>query len=390
MSIGPVCLKRSRSELDEGPRKKQKNDVLSSISETTPAALSNRSVSLSDLSNGKTSSIYSSTFPIDEAPKPTQPLQICSSAASEKGQRPANEDHHVIFSTSLGEVFAVFDGHGDLDQKRLATGQDQLGKELAKQASHLLEARLPTLIQSCNYNIQQAFKRWCGECQKALPTVRAGTTAVFCLFEKANHSLHTATVGDSKAFLFRKKNETISTTALSPEVNWSIPEAEMRVQQILDPAEFEKWKSETQPKKRYFPPSRGINLSSSLGDKCMHIDGKTAISHEPDYKQIQTEHDDIVVIACDGVWDYVDSNELIQNVIQPNWDHLHVNLAKAVSNFAFEAQRIKTQNFQASSKGDNITVIAIRVGHHQQDELESTEEGVLTQPFESSQEEDVQ
>ena len=382
-------VQRSRSDLEERPRKKRKLEALSPIHENTPAALSERSISLGDLRNSKATGIYGnliSTRPVNDVQTIVQPLELCSCATSEKGERPANEDHHVIFSTPVGEVFAVFDGHGDLDQSRLETGEDQDGKKLAKQAAQLLEARLPALIQDCNDNIPLAFKSWCQECQHSLPTVRAGTTAVFCLFEKVKHSLHTATVGDSRAFLFRKKNETISAIALSPDTNWCSPEAEMRVQQIIKPEEFEKWKSETQPKNRRFPPSKGINLSSSLGDKCMTIDGKTAISHIPDYNQIQTQHDDLIVIACDGVWDYVDADALIEGVIQPHWDDLQVNLATLISNLAFEAQRIKTQDFQSSHKGDNITVIAIRVGHPQQDTFALTPEEVLTQPVESSQE----
>jgi serine/threonine protein phosphatase PrpC len=393
MSTTPISpslsLKRSRSDLGKRSGKKPRLEILSPIPENAPTALSHRSVSLGDLGGSKATGIYGnlmSTCPVTDVQKLAQPFKLSFCATSEKGQRPANEDHYVIFSMPFGDIFAVFDGHGDLDPTRLATGQDQIGKELAKQAAQLLEARLPVFIQNCNYNILRAFKRWCRECQHALPTVRAGTTAVFCLFEKLNHSLHTATVGDSRAFLFRKKNETISAIALSPDAHWCTPEAEMRVQQILEPAEFEKWKAETQPKKRRFPPSKGINIASSLGDKYMYINGKTAISHAPDYNQTKTNHDDIIVIACDGVWDYVDADTLIKDVIQPHWGDLQVNLSKAISNFAFEAQRSKTQDFQSSSKGDNITAIAVRVGHPQPENFALTQEEVSTQPFDSSEE----
>lgn len=288
--------------------------------------------------------------------------------SSNIGRRSINEDDHAIHQTPWGEFFAVCDGHGLLETRKSGTPQTFIGQECSAIASQSVRGDLPAMIQGCNYNTERAFKEWCEHVHQTLPTVVAGTTIVFGFFEKLTHLFHVGTVGDSKTILFRKKDGMIFPIPLSPETHWGTPEAIQRVQEILSPEEFALWISEKNPKRRRFPPGGGVNTSDSLGDKLMNMNGKTAINHLPMCSLIQLRANDLVIMACDGVWDVTTSLELIQTIIQPNWNKTSEELAQLISDFALHTKHSR----------DNVTVLAIQAQDKNtssmEDDLESTQE----------------
>ena len=60
------------------------------------------------------------------------------------------------------------------------------------------------------------------------------------------------------------------------------------------------------------------------------------------------------ILACDGLWDYVDKDDkdLIAEFLEPNWDNPQkIDIAKGLTTYAFEPK------FSA----DNISVVAMKI-----------------------------
>ena len=184
---------------------------------------------------------------------------------------------------------------------------------------------------------------------ESLSETTGGTTALFCFFDSLTHRLYTSNLGDSKALVFRKTTEgLIDSFPVSIERNWANPKDMERARIAFnDPEFFKIWSQAKNPKERRFPfPFYGVNVSRSLGDKGMTINDKTATSQNAHQTFVQLKEGDLLVMGCDGVWDFVTPEGLIDNVLTANWDH------------PFLAQRIV--NYALKTSSDNITVICAR------------------------------
>ena len=105
---------------------------------------------------------------------------------------------------------------------------------------------------------------------------------------------------------------------------------------------------------RRFPPSAGVNLACAFGDQTMTYRDQAAVSHKPDCSLLQLQKGDIILLGCDGVFDFAGIQELIDTVIGPFWNEPHVNLAELISIYAMMQQEMKGGT-------DNVTAIIVRV-----------------------------
>jgi len=289
-------------------------------------------------------------LPIGLTVRDTNRLQLVYNHSTYKGKRSANEDRHTIVSTDYGDLFAICDGHGEIDRKRKREGVPQIGEEIAETVAKSIENDLLQFIRNHDFTTEKAFKAWADHVQGKMPCVPAGTTAVIGFFEKINHYFHVATVGDSEAVVFRMKRNKIHAIPLSTTNNWSTKKCVERVKRVIEPALFAQWE-QLPTKTRRFPPKTGVNVACSFGDRLMEHNGQSAISHEPECSLLQLEEDDLIVLGCDGVFDFVTLEELIDEVIAPFWDKSSVDLADEIACYAL--------NTKCST--DNVSVITARV-----------------------------
>jgi len=203
-------------------------------------------------------------------------------------------------------LFAVYDGHGQ-------------GGELVSQfALHHIQRKLK---KHPNYldNLEKAFKDTFIEVDEELkeePTVDplyAGTTACAALLR--NKKLTISNAGDSRAVLARqKKNKDCwETIQLTEDQNPDNPEEQARIEQhggyVSPPPEpglsARVWLDSS-------CTQIGLAMSRSIGDHAVKDVGVMAepvvTSHE-----IQ-EEDDFLILASDGVWEFISSEEAVDIV----------------------------------------------------------------------------
>jgi serine/threonine protein phosphatase PrpC len=289
-------------------------------------------------------------LPVGPLKRPKQRISLVPVASSNQGKRPANEDEHVIVHTKYGDIFAICDGHGVVCPIKLQKKKPQLGQEFARIVARSIEFDLPRMIEQNSLDTKRAFEIWAERVHRMLPKEMAGTTAAIGFVEKINHLFHVANIGDSKIIVFRMIKNLIYPIPMTPEINWSTPECVNKVRQILSPGEFEEWHTR-QTKDRRFPPQKGVNLSNSLGDHLMTLRNQTAITHHPECSLLQLQDGDLIVLGCDGLFDFVELDDLIQNILKKYWNNQNVNLAQLIANHAL----------QNKNSTDNVTVITVRV-----------------------------
>lgn len=289
-------------------------------------------------------------LPVRPLKRPKNQISLKATASSNKGQRPANEDEHVIVQTKYGNLFAICDGHGLVDKSKLQLNLPQIGQEFARTVAKSIETYLAQLIENHCFDATRAFEKWAETIHTNLPKKVAGTTAVIGFLEKINHYLHVACIGDSKIVVFRKKDGLLYPIPTTSEINWSTPECVERVKKIVPPEVFKEWLKKP-TKDRRFPPSAGVNLSNSLGDHLMTYKGQTAITHRPECSLLQVEEGDLIVLGCDGLFDFVTLEELIEEILKLHWNDQKINLAQVIADYALHKKK----------STDNVTVITIRV-----------------------------
>ena len=100
----------------------------------------------------------------------------------------------------------------------------------------------------------------------------------------------------------------------------------------------------------------GLAMSRSLGDIVVH---RCGVSAEPEIiEHIIDEDDDFVIIATDGIWDVIDSNQAVQIVNNfssksKNWSTL--DASNALTRFA------RSRWEKMSPMIDDITAIVVKL-----------------------------
>ncbi len=290
-----------------------------------------------------------STLPRLKAQRIVSPIHPIVHVSSRQGIRPSNEDAHVHKDLPFGTLLAICDGHGDFDPIRSQNGIKQIGQEVAELVAESIENDLPALIHEKNFNTVEAFKEWCSAMQAKMPHIRAGTTAAIAFVEKVNLRLHVATIGDTEVVVFRKIGNHLKAIPLSEITNWSTSEYVEKVRTKLSPEEFAKWEK-LPDKHRRWPPVGGVNIANTLGDKMMVYNGQEALTHRPECSLFQLEEGDLILIGCDGVFDFVKFREL-PFLINHHWDDVDFNVAKFLTRYALE--------FKGST--DNVSAITLKL-----------------------------
>ncbi|BBI17483.1 PP2C family serine/threonine-protein phosphatase [Neochlamydia sp. S13] len=309
---------------------------------------------------------YQSCLPILEDNLPTAPaLSLEYVSAEAQGRRPRMEDVHLFQEILQGALVGVFDGHG--------------GQQVAEQAKEEFEKNFSETLALNKGNVHLTFEQLIDEIHQNIIQHTyydmIGTTLAISFIDKNTHLIYTATLGDTEANIYRNKES----IALSCVRNWThAKEAARAAIALEDPTLAETWPLAKNPKTLRYPNSRiGLNVSRAIGDK--YASGKPdkpAVIHKPKITVNRLRKGDILIIACDGLKDYVLENEIIAHVTsepqekeeeeplvdlenteeeeieeeKASWNNSPKNLAQRLVDYALE-----------KNSADNVTVVVVKI-----------------------------
>eukprot|EP00298_Acanthocystis_sp_HF-20_P011032 c19191_g1_i1.p1 GENE.c19191_g1_i1~~c19191_g1_i1.p1 ORF type:complete len:359 (+),score=142.78 c19191_g1_i1:47-1078(+) len=205
-------------------------------------------------------------------------------------------------------LFAVFDGHG-------AYG-GQSSKFVKKTFCHYLSKDTQLKIDH-KASLKSAFLNTHRDTLKcAIDTSCSGTTAVLCL--RHNNQLYVSNAGDSRCVLGSiNSTGSIVSKQLSYDHKPDHPEERKRIE--LSGGRVDTIRG---PRNEPLGPARvwlgqelypGLAMSRSIGDSIAHQAGCTA---EPDIIEhtINIDSDKFIILASDGVWEFISSQEAVEIV----------------------------------------------------------------------------
>lgn len=276
-----------------------------------------------------------------------------------QGPRTTMEDAHFFKDIDQGAVVAVFDGHG--------------GKEVADYANTQFQLRFAQKLALYNGNVHKSFERLIHEIHTEVLTHQdwngMGCTAVISFIDKKSGNVYTATLGDSESNIYRQCDDGLKSIPLSCVRDWSsqkdakraaiatgVPELETEWPKYPDQSKTFRYNNlnsiynyvrhQVDKIVRWYS---GVNVSRAIGDAgCNGTSDKPGVIHKPKITVTKARPGDRLVIACDGLKDYVPENEIV-DVVKANPGN---NLAQALVDKALS---------NMSYGGDNVTVVVVEI-----------------------------
>lgn len=277
--------------------------------------------------------------PLDAIRKrlPVEKMVFKISHAHDQGTRAKMEDASFFLDSEGSFLAGVFDGHG--------------GKKVAEFTCLEFQARFSqTLIESEGI-VHRAFEKLFYDIQQSIgeyPKWRGkGTTAVFSYVDKATNFIYTATLGDSEAKIYRKIRGDLKSIPLSVVRDWGCEKEATRAAIGLgNPNLFDVFIEEKDSKNNRV---NRLNVSRALGDTARTgTKEKPLVIHKPKITINILQPGDTVLWACDGLWDKVHENEIVD---QLNHEDPNLSTAKALVDYSV---KIKKGN-------DNVSIVALQI-----------------------------
>jgi|GEM_PF-6393575 len=280
-------------------------------------------------------------------------LGVSYDAAEGIGGRGAMEDYHICIPSFDGDTqqafFAVYDGH---------TGKG--AAEYAAQHLHtvFLESKQTRSIKEAfEYAFKVVDEDFClGDHNNA------GTTAV-CVYINHN-TAHIAWVGDSRAVVVRNGNVEYATTDHNVLLNPKSSKEQRRATtgEILRIRQLGMGKHIDD-----HGHLAGLAMSRAIGDQVFK---KYGVIAEPSYMSIQLREGDQVVVASDGVWNFIKNAEL------------PAILDSEINNPEMQgiARLLRDESFRRHDKlrNDNVAAIVIKIAAFDGDTSLKTNAGIKT------------
>lgn len=235
------------------------------------------------------------------------PISISWGMSARQGDRPTMEDthNHQVWSNATG-FFGIYDGHAGM------------------LAAKITEETLPDLVQKGSFEspvaARESFEKAFLETdQLIVKQTPSGTCALAALIDETK--LHIAWAGDSRALLIRDNTIIFATQDHKPDM----PAEKVRIERLGS------WVTQ-EP----YDVARvaGLAISRSLGDRIAKIISHGSIIAIPDVCSVDIQQNDILVMACDGIWDVL-SNEKVALLVNLALSYSAEELAKIIPSQAF-------------------------------------------------------
>lgn len=304
-----------------------------------------------------------------------------------QGDRPTQEDRHAVLVGEHGALFGVYDGHG---------GQE---------AAHYVKASLLPVLAS---NLLSAEDEGVSAFEESFKSVHklfelsskkpfVGTTAVVAALY--NEMVTLAHVGDSRGVVVMHNGEVYSTRDHKPGLDHEQDRIAYYGGKVCVPERCLRWYNSYQAdiaagrevvrqvgistmqeffvaeSRLCFPQENdGLAMSRSIGDVTYKKVGNIAL---PEVKQFAANQVDFIILATDGLWDAVSSEDAV--AFCRRWLREHAMTEASVS--GEKAKELACALMQhglgeshrlfSGSAADNITVMVIMVQGDKDGVLES-------------------
>jgi len=210
-------------------------------------------------------------------------------------------------------LFCVFDGHGACGDKVSHYTMNQIQCKLEEHECLISDPE--KALKKVFLDVDSALKK-----DASIDAELSGTTAVVCLVvvdhskAKDQMKIWTANVGDSRAVVAQKK--------MSKKIAFNLSED----QKPDTPAEMRRIKGKggfvSPPEEEWGGPARvwldsnmtlpGLAMARSIGD---HLVKSVGVIAEPEVtSHIVGDNDDFMVMASDGVWEFIESQACVDIV----------------------------------------------------------------------------
>jgi len=287
------------------------------------------------------------------APDGSAPLSCTHNFADAIGPREQMEDAHFYKEMEKGILAGVFDGHG--------------GKEVSAFASVEFERRFPEALKVANGNVHNAFETLIHHIHQDIARNSAwnnqGSTAVVSYIDKESRLIYTATLGDSEANIYRNSFVgSVTSIPLSFVHDWTSDIGRLvnvygaglmyRVMQYMG----------GHAKNIRSRLVYGVNVSRALGDiDQTGVPAKPLVIHEPVITVNKLKSKDVVILACDGLKDFVPEREIADTVAKTQ-SVAHGVLGRDSRTLAHQlVDKALVHMEEKRQGGDNVTVLAIDV-----------------------------
>jgi len=267
---------------------------------------------------------------------------VITQAGVEFSKIKINQDAYFVNEDRT--IFAVFDGHGRTGHHCSKFVRDHLGDAVEKR-SLTLEGICDAMVDVSNQMEQD----------ETIDSEFSGTTVLAVVVTADN--IISAWLGDSRAVMGRLKSDNDGSLGLIELTHDHKPDLPTERRRILKAGgQIRQLKDENGRKcgpLRVFKPSStvpGVNFSRSMGDKLIH---KYGVSAEVQcLEQPRTRLDRFIVVASDGVFEFLSNMEVIEIVSKCDTVETAAKLLSA------EARKRWLSEEQAS---DDITTIIIKL-----------------------------
>ena len=254
------------------------------------------------------------------------------------------EDAHFYVESDQAILAGVFDGHG--------------GREVAAFASEQFQVKFPKALDLAKGNVHQAFETVLHEIHQDVVRRPAwnkvGSTAVISYIDKEENKIYTATLGDSEANIYRKVGRSLKSIPLSCVRDWVSTKDHSRLEKVHGKEAVEKQyqRAHFQAKGLRSQLDTGVNVSRAIGDVDQTgTPDRPLVIHKPTITVSELCPKDVIVLACDGLKDYVSEDKIVGD-LSPGW--LSSVRGKNI------AQLLVNKALQQNTR-DNVTVLSIEV-----------------------------
>ena len=291
-----------------------------------------------------------------------------------QGWRLRMEDSHFALPQLGGNwadtaAFAVLDGHGGREVACFC--QHRLPSTIAKYPPTDPEAALRKAFEGMDELLrrpeERSFLQSFTGATRGGDTFeeagRVGCTAVVCLVQ--SERLIVANVGDSRVVLSRAG----FAVPLSEDHKPNLPAERDRIQRAGGVVERQQVRNVTQ-----YRVNGNLNLSRTIGDLDYKRNSKLPMSEQiisstPDITCFErTANDDFLLLACDGIWETMSSQDVVDFVsqrLQSSQSHAEAPLSQITEellDFCFAPDLAKS----GGVGGDNMTALLVLLGPRRQ------------------------
>ena len=268
------------------------------------------------------SSLTSQTKNINISDHIKQSAYISKEGKGEDGLPKTNQDNYLAIEKLLGladvRVYAVLDGHGTAGHLISNKVKNNFKSQFENNKILLTAKNKDDVYTFLTRNNYELIKQIFIDCERSLDksgidTTFSGTTCVM-VFQIGTHII-CANVGDSRAILVNSKNDIVK---LSRDHKPELPEEKKRIESKggeisqceddgIKSGPYRVWK-----KDEMYP---GIAMSRSIGDS---IATELGVISRPEIieKEINEGEAKFIVLASDGVWEFL-TNENVRDMVIP-------------------------------------------------------------------------